>query len=443
MAVEAGKQLCREGRQILSFDILDTALHAAIQVPGHGDVESSFSMHPVSSMRSKNSDSYDFGLYTALGSSWTTNCTGSIRINYEPEETDPVSSGLVDQLNNTHQQSLLRAEQQAASNVDISTIYDSLRKCGYHYGDSFQGITALAYNPQDTSTVVGDIHHRLINNESTLHPTALDAMFQMLLCANAACGTKEVPTYVPTHIKRLRVLRVGQPGPSETFKVLASGRFDSSKEVTGSITAFGANNRRPLVLVEGLTCTMVDGIRANSDDSTTGGSLCSEIEWKPDYRLLGNSEIEQYCQRNLPAPSTKDILTELDFVVLARVLEAYRVFSEQMKQPAKPYLQKYLEWAVHQKDRLEHNEMLYSSEPWRSRLQDWKYIHDVESRLLVEAPFTKLLINVGQNLLDFLTGAVDPLEFFFTGNVSEESFAGSMVDDFYAGTVRPSAISSL
>ncbi|GFN16497.1 type I Iterative Polyketide synthase (PKS) [Aspergillus tubingensis] len=435
MAVEAGKQLCREGRQILSFDILDTALHSAIQVSGHGDVESSFSMHPVSSMRSKNSDFFEFGLYTALGSSWTTNCTGSIRINYSPEEADPVSNDQVDQLNNTHQHSLLRAEQQAASDADSSAIYDHLRKCGYHYGDSFQGITALAYDPQDTSTVVGDVHHRLIKAGSTLHPTALDAMFQMLLCANAACGKKEVPTYVPTHIKRLQVLKDGQPGPSERFKVLASANFDSSKEVTGSIAAFGANNRRPSVLVEGLTCTMVDGIRAISDDSTTAGSLCSEIEWKPDVRLLGNAEIEQYCQRNLPAALSKEILTELDFVVLARVLEAYRVFSEQKKQPAKPYLQKYIEWAVHQKDRLEHNEMLYSSEPWRSRLQDWKYVHDVESRLLVEAPFTKLLINVGQNLLDFLTGAVDPLEFFFTGNISDESFAGSMVDDFYAGTM--------
>lgn len=97
MAVEAGKQLCRDGRQIYSFEVLDTTLHAAIQIPGHGDVETSFSMQPVSSRRAKNSDFFEFGLYTALGSSWTTNCTGSIRVTYEAQEPDPIKNSQVHQ----------------------------------------------------------------------------------------------------------------------------------------------------------------------------------------------------------------------------------------------------------------------------------------------------------------------------------------------------------
>ncbi|EHA22576.1 hypothetical protein ASPNIDRAFT_118617 [Aspergillus niger ATCC 1015] len=427
MAVEAGKQLCRDGRQIYSFEVLDTTLHAAIQIPGHGDVETSFSMQPVSSRRAKNSDFFEFGLYTALVSSWTTNCTGSIRVTYEAQEPDPIKNSQVHQMLNTqHQQSLLQAQQNCGSTMDISTLYKNLRQCGYEYGESFQGITALSYNPKDTKMVVGAVHHRLITPPSTLHPTALDAMFQTLLCANAGCGDKTVPTYVPTHIKSLQLLKDGLPDASETFQILAKGDFASSTEVVGSITAFGADSRHPLVLVDGLKCTTLDGVRSSSEVATTGGTICSEIEWKPDVRLLENAAVEDYCRGKLTESASHNLLIELDFVVLARVLEAYRLFTLQKKQPAKPYLEKYLQWAAHQKHRLEQNELLYSSEPWKSRLQDWKYIHDVESRLLDKAPITRLPVNVGRNLLDFLTGALDPLEFFFSG---------TMVDDYYEGTM--------
>lgn len=310
--------------------------------------------------------------------------------------------------------------------MDISTLYNNLRQCGYEYGESFQGVTALSYNPKDTKMVVGAVHHRLITPPSTLHPTALDAMFQTLLCANAGCGDKTVPTYVPTHIKSLQLLKDGLPDASETFQILAKGDFASSTEVVGSITAFGADSRHPLVLVDGLKCTMLDGVRSSSEVATTGGTICSEIEWKPDVRLLENAAVEDYCRGKLTESASHNLLIELDFVVLARVLETYRLFTLQKKQPAKPYLEKYLQWAAHQKHRLEQNELLYSSEPWKSRLQDWKYIHDVESRLLDKAPITRLPVNVGRNLLDFLTGALDPLEFFFSG---------TMVDDYYEGTV--------
>ncbi|RAH59477.1 polyketide synthase [Aspergillus piperis CBS 112811] len=428
MAVEAGKQMCRDERHVLALDVLDTNLHAAIRVPEHGDVEASFSMNPVSSLKGKDSDFFNFRLDSALGSSWTTNCTGSIRIIYEPQEADPVTNDQVGMIDTHYRDSLLQAQQDCGTHTDIKSIYDKLKQCGYSYGESFQGITALSLSPHDASTVVGDIHHRLITPESTLHPTALDAMFQMLLCARTACETKAMPTYVPTHIKRLRVLRDGLPMSSESFKVLARGTFDSTTDVFGSITAFGPHLQQPVVIVEGLKCTAVGGVLSNREEASAGGSLCSQIVWKPDIRLLGDTEIEQYCRRNASPAGSKETMTDLNFVVLARVLEGLRVFSEQKCQPAKPHLQKYIQWAALQKRRLEHGELPYSSEPWRSRLVDWKYIHDVEGRLLAEAPFSKLLINTGRNLLDFLTGSQDPLEFFFTGN---------MVDEFYEAAVRP------
>ncbi|GKZ67455.1 hypothetical protein AnigIFM50267_001845 [Aspergillus niger] len=428
MAVEAGKQLCRDERQVLSLDVLDTDLLAAIQVPDHGDVEASFSMSPVSSLKAKNSDFFNFRLDSAVGSSWTTNCTGSIRIMYEPQGADPVTNEQVDIIETRYRDALRHAEQECDTNPDVNAIYDQLKQCGYSYGETFRGITALSCNPHDTSTVVGDIHHRLITPESTLHPTALDAMFQMLLCCRTGCGTKAMPTYVTTHIKRLRILCNGLPKPSKSFKVLARGAFDFSTEMTGSITAFEPHCQQPVVFVEGLKCTEVDGVQSHSEKTSADGSLCAQIEWKPDIRLLDNNEIEQYCRRNASPTGSKETMIDLNFVVLARVLEGLRMFTEQKAQPAKPHLQKYIQWAAHQKHRLEHGKMLYSSEPWRSRLVDWKYIHDMESRLLVEAPLSKLLINTGRNLLDFLTGAQDPLEFFFTG---------SMVDEFYEAAVRP------
>ncbi|RDH32115.1 hypothetical protein BDQ94DRAFT_160155 [Aspergillus welwitschiae] len=354
MGVEAGKQLCRDERQVLSLDVLDTDLLAAIQVPDHGDVEASFSMSPVSSLKAKNSDFFNFRLDSAVGSSWTTNCTGSIRIMYEPQGADPVTNEQVDIIETRYRDALRHAGQECDTNPDVNAIYDQLKQCGYSYGETFRG--------DYCSLLTG-------------------------------CGTKAMPTYVPTHIKRLRILCNGLPKSSESFKVLARGTFDFSTEMTGSIPAFGPHCQQPVVFVEGLKCTEVDG-----------------IEWKPYIRLLDNNEIEQYCPRNASPTGSKETMIDLNFVVLARVLEGLRMFTEQKGQPVKPHLQKYIQWAAHQKH------------------LDRKYIHDTESRLLVEAPLSKLLINTGRNLLDFLTGAQDPLKFFFTG---------SIVDEFYEAAVRP------
>jgi hypothetical protein len=76
---------------------------------------------------------------------------------YEPQGADPVTNEQVDIIETRYRDALRHAEQECDTNPDVNAIYDQLKQCGYSYGETFRGITALSCNPHDTSTVVGDI----------------------------------------------------------------------------------------------------------------------------------------------------------------------------------------------------------------------------------------------------------------------------------------------
>lgn len=91
MAVEAAKQLSREGRQVSSINVREITLHAALPIPGQEEyVETAFHMLPTEQLMSKDSQWYRFTLYMYNDSTWVTNGTGSVQVTYRAEAPDPV-----------------------------------------------------------------------------------------------------------------------------------------------------------------------------------------------------------------------------------------------------------------------------------------------------------------------------------------------------------------
>lgn len=430
MAVEAAKQLAIAGRQISSFNIKDVTLHAAIPIQEQNEsVETAFHMRPVKELTSAASHWYEFALYMNTDSSWVSNCTGTIQVAYYPEKPDPVDCGhlerdLVSQQINAY----LQASKECNSPAEVQALYSHLKACGYEYGEAFQGITALSVNPSDCTCVTGEVRNRPSASHETIHPTSLDALIQTALWPTTGCGAEIIPTAVPTHIASIALSADGLHTTKDIFKVHTRVEPSGNSDICANITAFDDQLGKAIVAVDGLRCTAVNELAIAETYNSIDDKLCHRLEWKPDIRLLRNNDIGQICRQPRVDTSTlEEFFIEVDFLLLARLLEALDVLAERSLSPSKLHVKKYLEWAAAQKRQLSDGRLFFSSEPWKSRFHDTEYIQALDSRLYGSNPQGKFLVSFSRNLTKFLCEELDPLEFIFTCG---------LIDDHYYDTVK-------
>jgi acyl transferase domain-containing protein/NADPH:quinone reductase-like Zn-dependent oxidoreductase/NADP-dependent 3-hydroxy acid dehydrogenase YdfG/acyl carrier protein len=96
--------------------------------------------------------------------------------------------------------------------IDAATHYDGMRARGLQYGPCFQAVRALWRRPVAGEALARiEAHEQVAGAEhrNRLHPTLLDACFQLLL---ATVGTEDRNVYVPVRIRQVR-LRGTPPGP--------------------------------------------------------------------------------------------------------------------------------------------------------------------------------------------------------------------------------------
>ncbi|KAE8402996.1 hypothetical protein BDV37DRAFT_294863 [Aspergillus pseudonomiae] len=424
MAVEAAKQLAIAGRQISSFNIKDVILHAAIPIQEQNDVETAFHMRPVKELTSAASHWYEFALYMNTDSSWVSNCTGTIQVAYYPEKPDPVDCGHIERDLVRQQISEYRkASKECTSPAEVQALYSHLKACGYEYGEAFQRIAALSVNPTDCTCVTGEVSNRPSTSYETIHPAVLDALIQTSLWPMTRCGAEVIPTAVPTRIENITVSVDGLNTTNDKFKVHTRVEAPGHSDISADIIAFDEQLGKAIVAVDGLRCTAVSELAIAETHSSIDDKLCHQVEWKPDIRLLRNDDIGQICrQTSVDSSALEDFYMEVDFLLLARLLEALDVLAERKLSPSKPHFKKYLEWAATQKRLFTDGQLLFSMEPWKSRLHDIEYIQSLDTRLYDSNPQGNFLVSFSRNFTKLLCEEVDPLEFIFTGG---------LIDDYY------------
>ncbi|PIG69495.1 polyketide synthase [Aspergillus arachidicola] len=435
MAVEAAKQLAIAGRQISSFNIKDVTLHAAIPIQEQNEtVETAFHMRPVKALTSAASHWYEFALYMNTDSSWVSNCTGTIQVAYHPEKPDPVDCRHIERdLVNQQIDAYLQASKECTSPTEVEALYSHLKACGYEYGDAFQGITALSVNPSDYTCVTGEVSNRPSISYETIHPTALDALIQTALWPTTRCGAEVIPTAVPTHIESIALSVDGLSTTKDLFKVHTRVEPSGNSDICANITAFDDKLGKAIVTVDGLRCTAVNELAIAETHNSTDDKLCHRVEWKPDIRLLKNDDINEICRPpGVDTSALEEFFIEVDFLLLARLLEALDVLAERSLCPSNLQVKKYLEWAATQKRLLCDGQLVFSSEPWKSRFHDIEYIQTLDTQLYESNPQGKFLVSFSRNLTKFLCEELDPLEFIFTCG---------LIDDFYYDTLDRSSSS--
>lgn len=427
MAIEAAKQVAEQGRTITGFNIQEARFHAAMIVPpGTYGIETSFYLHPAKGMGSESSTSFEFRLCTCENEEWIENCTGSIQIVYTLEEEPEMDKVHTEELWTSQLEAYSDAVKTCTLPVDGPSLYDSFLNSGYDYGEAFQLIDTLSISPVQPY-VTAQVKRLSSSTGETIHPTTLDAILQTSTWTVVTSKTENIPTTVPKYVRNLWVASALENTSSGILRTYATRTVRSSfTSPSSDIFTFDEKLRETLISVEGLE-TDVNSSKNTEENASSPEDLCYQVLWKPDLNLLSNRETTDLCIKEYPdlTEDTKDFLGDLDFMFMARITETLKILSEQRLKPSQPHLKKYVDWMMGRQHLLDKGLLQFATEPLKSRLVGLGDLQDVENRLLNLNKRGYFYVTVARNLLEFLTGEMDPSTFF----------EGEMLKEFYSEQV--------
>ena len=158
--------------------------------------------------------------------------------------------------------------------VSQADCYQALDQLGLQYGPQFQGITQLWRNEEEA---IGQLEFRLEQAEDYhLHPTILDACFQVLLTVVTGNSDAE-RLYLPIHIASLQI----HGDPTQGMWGYGRLRQMTTESVLGDVQLFDAQGHL-LVEVQGIRCVAVgqlDGPKQSKAETDAATGIFHLPEW--------------------------------------------------------------------------------------------------------------------------------------------------------------------
>ena len=268
MAIEAIRQLTDTN----DYFLRQVDIHKALVLHESRPAELVTSLHPVrSKLPSKPADAatnfaqrsseciwYEFNISSFNGTTWENHCVGEIKAGSQ-QRMDMV------QIN-----TLSRA-------VSSTHWYQALENIGMVYGPKFQGLRDISVDPL-AQVAVADISKVDDVSESSypVHPTALDASFQLLTVAvSNGIPRRFNQVLLPVGFETLHLRRVSCP-----LRVQVSATQGSGRERLGNLIAIAANE--PILELRGLRLSPIENAGTMQSYDT---HAVAQLDWKPDLRF--------------------------------------------------------------------------------------------------------------------------------------------------------------
>jgi hypothetical protein len=431
MALEAATQMAEENSCIAGYIIKNATFTSALVIPTEtGYVETETFLRPFNNS-DKNSLKSEFKVCSEINGTWIENCRGTIQVQYKPAETE-VHAGREDASRLCHLKQTFESGSTACrTRVIADDMYKHLDSMGLSYGPAFQSMYDLSYNHTDIA--VGKVRpFEWIASEKShpqphiIHPATLDASLQLIMVALLR-GTEQVmPTMMPTRIGKLWLSNKGiNFSSTPTVSAYAKAAFSRYRTADTTVIVLNPETSAPLLSIENLEATAVAKHNSTPVDNENATKKCCNIAWKPDINLLSIQELLTYCESARPGrPSKADFYEDIGYAIL---MTASDVLEELIRVPPKviqPHLTRYIQWLHHQIERFHAGTLPFLPNDhykWIALQHDPSFREDLLERL-ESTNQGKFFLKVGRNLLQMITGDLDPLAFMFQDNAVPEFY---------------------
>ncbi|KAG5789974.1 hypothetical protein H9Q69_010962 [Fusarium xylarioides] len=286
MAIEAASQTYREvhgSLPIRGHMINDMDIKSALVIPeDERGIEIVLSIATSGALSAKPAAPawYSFTISTVNSDSeeWVEHCTGRIRVEVtQPIALDKLSTGSMD-----------------SRFPDVRAWYRQFRTLGMEHGPTFQTLSDLAADPRQNmatarvalNTTTGSLP--VGESSYTLHPTALDGMFQLGLIACAGGQVEEANTaFVPLHLGRL-YLKAGVR--QDSANAIAHSKVNGTKSAKLHLQLLSKDGE---VVVQMRDLTFTKYGRSAQGQGKAFSSPFSRLSWQPHFPALSNTQLRR------------------------------------------------------------------------------------------------------------------------------------------------------
>ena len=378
---------------------------------------------------------YEFRLCTFEEGDWVENCRGQVSIEYEKQAS--VVDGGKEAKEETHgvhvalQNYLHRCDLKVAS----AEFYTKLESWGFGLGEPFQKLRDISFNNEGNATATVDLFRDTSDVLGTasqpcvVHPVTLDGILQLVFPSLTRGGSREIPTMVPTRVRKLWVSNFGlNSQDAEQVTGYSEAKLIGNRGADSTIIALDKSNGEPRVKVEGFETTAV--VDPNSTvEKVTERRLCYSVEWKPDLDMLSRDQILVYCNEGNPSISQPvDFCQDLEILCFSYMSDVLERSKKGNVSSLQPHLVKYLQWIERRITSSDARKLQIGQRTWHDLSKDQCYQNDLHKRLRGSNSQGDFYIEVAKNLNGIFQGEVDVLNLLF---------GGDLVSNFYRDAEGP------
>ncbi|KAI0102813.1 hypothetical protein GGR51DRAFT_550282 [Nemania sp. FL0031] len=308
MAIEAALRIYEETPEPcakpMGYAFRNVSIKTALRIPeDEQGIEVIFSMELIDAMPTTSSSWANFSISSVeaqadeIDSTWTEHCTGSVKVEFGSlsANTKGIDTACMD-----------------ARVVDVRSWYKTFAAIGLGYGPTFQPLANIRADPDKKlalatvalNTTIGTVKGG--ESRYVLHPTALDAAFQLGLIACYGGRVETTTTaFVPVHISRLYIKDGINDGSRDTATTIAVGDIRGLRGAHINQLQMLGPDGDVVLNVEKLRCISYTGgseikhrTERKRDLQHAFGAPFTRVVWKPDFRSLNSRS----CRALFPPP---------------------------------------------------------------------------------------------------------------------------------------------
>lgn len=293
MAIEAASQrAATRGSQFEKFILRDVVITVPLMITDE-DVEMTIQLRPLQDIPSSSSETWDeFRIHSYDdGKGWTEHCKGFVGIQGH-DSNDFDRAKIIEDSRNLLQSRISEINSQATTQVDKSSIYNSLADLGVVYGPTFQGMndcragtTCSAANiiTEDTSQEMPEG----FQTDTVIHTAFLEQLIEMYWPILGA-GHKSLDTvYLPSSIEHMTVSRNVTEltcRPGDRLRGFCHNFAPPLRPKPAQISLFAtaSGSDELIIKIDNLTISPILERDAAADEETPR-ELCFKLQWEPVF----------------------------------------------------------------------------------------------------------------------------------------------------------------
>ena len=413
MAIEAVSQTHKNlALETVGYLVHEMKIMNALIMPETSDgVEIQLSLFPTSDQLPRAQHSYDFRILSVNeNDEWHEHCAG--RVGIEIKSIVSETNWKQHSIESRPRLEFSMSEQLCARAIDKKLYYESVRRLGISYGESFQNLVQINQGPlrslatvavRDTAVLMP----ARVEHPHIIHPTTLDAIFQSIYPAISENGTEHKHIMVPTFVKFLFVSQNISNDPGAQFRISTKVERNTDHEAKASLTVVHETDLdfAPLMEIEGLVLSSIGAsVEEMKYDS---GDLCFKVSFDKDISFMTPSDFSTLSERPMDL-SELQVAADLQRACFHIVERAINKLNDADRATFAGHQLAMFNWMMTQHELGQQGRLDFQDSAWlhSSDEEQDRLISAVES----ETVNGEMCVRVGKYLVQMLRKEIEPLE---------------------------------